>query len=85
MEIKSIFNSTSTFVGYSMPKPFFQKNNSCIIQPIAGRLRGSCLSMSISPKDNVIASLTFELTTMWQTGTLTITTPKDATSYMGSA
>ena len=36
----SLFNDISTFVGYLMPKPFSQKNRSCAIQPIAGRIRG---------------------------------------------
>ena len=34
------FNGISTFVGYLMPKPSFEKNSSVTIQPIAGRIRG---------------------------------------------
>ena len=39
----SLFNGISTFVGYLMPKPFFEKSSSGNIQPKAGRIRGFIL------------------------------------------
>ena len=36
----SMFNGISTLVSYLMPKPFSEKNSSCTIWPIAGRIRG---------------------------------------------
>ena len=39
-----LFNSMSNFLDYLMPKPYFKKNRSGTILPIATRIRGSCLS-----------------------------------------
>ena len=61
--IVSLFNDISTFVGYSMPKPFSKKNNSGTIYSYSWEDKG----VHTSPKDiclevNVIARLEFELT-----------------------
>ena len=58
----SFFNGISTFVGYLMPKPSFEKNRSGTIQPIAERIRGLILfPRAFARKMNVIARLEFEL------------------------
>ena len=46
----SLFNGMSTFVGYLMPKPSFEKNSGDAVQPIAGGIGGSCLSQEYLSK-----------------------------------
>ena len=59
----SLFSGITTFVGYLMLKPSFEKNISCNIWPIVGRIkRIHTLPKSIFSKVNVIARLYFELT-----------------------
>ena len=55
----SLINRISVFVGYVMPKPYFQKN-SITIQPITGE--GLYFIKGTDPKLNVITRLEFELT-----------------------
>ena len=58
----SLFNGISIFVGYSMPKPFSEKNSNGTMLSIVGRIRGvHTFSKGICPKVNVVAWLEYEL------------------------
>ena len=59
----SLFNSVSAFEGYLMPKPSLLKISFDTIQPIAEGLYNGVhiFPRGISPKENLIAGLEFEI------------------------
>ena len=76
-----LFNGISTFVGNSMLKSSFQKNNSDTIQSIVGGIRRFICSPS--SKVNVIARLEFDsLTSRQQCGILAITLERQPNTYI---